>query len=249
MAHIPRLYIETEFRAGREVSLNTDQMHHLRHVLRLKQGASVKAFNGQDGEWLCALVGQSKHIALKIEKKLRDMPAHQTPALTLVFAPIRKARQDFMMEKATELGIAHLQPVKTAYSQIHSLKSERIRAQLIEAAQQSERLDIPALYELCSLDSLLETWPECRPLIFCDEAGGGAPLLAVLNALQKAADKPLDGAGILIGPEGGFSPEERARVKAFSFIQPVSLGPNILRAETAALSAIVICQSALGGWG
>ena len=237
---LTRLYIEEALSQGAAIELPSDQGRYLGTVLRKSAGDEVRVFNGQDGEWRAQISAISKRAAsLKLTEQLRA-PA-SCPDITLCFAPVRKHRTAFIAEKATELGAARFQPVITARTQFPKLNLEKMRAQVIEAAEQTERLDIPAIEAPLKLAQMIESWDASRTLIFADEAGGGQSAAAVLASIKGPA-------AILIGPEGGFSPQERELLLAQGFVLPVSLGPRILRADTAALSLLTLYQAHCGDW-
>lgn len=240
MSHIARLFTPEPLVEGQEISLPADQTRYLTRVMRLEAGAIVRVFNGQDGEWRCALAGTPKSAVLIPQQQVR--PQHSGPDLTLLFAPIKKARTDFIVEKATELGVRTIQPVFTDYCQTNRVRIDRFESLAIEASEQTERMDIPNIYEARALPKVLSEWDAHRPLIFCDESAQAAPLA---NYSKHLHEKP---AGVLIGPEGGFSPKEREMLRSLDFVMPITLGPRILRAETAVVSALTLWQSLVGDW-
>jgi 16S rRNA (uracil1498-N3)-methyltransferase len=227
---------------GIAVELDPAQTHRLRHVLRLRQGAVVSAFNEAAGEWLCeyreAARGRS---ALN---PVRQSRAPETAAdLWLLFAPIKRARVDWLIEKATELGAAELLPVRTSRTQPERLNWERLRAIAIAAAEQSERLSVPTIREPAGLDRLLASWPADRHLILCDETGGGGPIAEALQGFR-----PGGSAAVFVGPEGGFTDAELDALGKLPIVTRVGLGPRVLRAETAALAALSAFQAIAGDW-
>jgi 16S rRNA (uracil1498-N3)-methyltransferase len=239
--HAPRLYVEAGLDPGGAVELSTGQAHYLRAVLRHGPGALVAAFNAVDGEWLCRIAEIGKNrVRLTVERKVRS-PAPE-PDLWLLFAPIKRARLDWLVEKATELGVSMLMPVWTARTQAERLNLERLRARAIEAAEQSERLSVPELRSPEALGRVLAGWPAERCLIFCDESGAGEPIGAA------AARLPVGPVALLIGPEGGFDQTELDALDKLSFVSRVGLGPRVLRAETAALAALAVYQATAGDW-
>ena len=237
-ASLPRLYVDEPLAEGAEVTLEGAPANYLANVMRLKPGAEVKLFDDRSGEWLGALreVGR-KRVSVELRQKLR--PREPVPDLWLLFAPIKRGRIDWLVEKATELGVARLMPVLTQRTVVDRLNLDRLRAHGIEAAEQCERTALPELEAPVSLQKALAGWPEARSLYFADE-GGGEPL--------ATAARP-GPAAILIGPEGGFTDEERATIRAVPQAQPVSLGPRILRADTAAVAAVSLWMAAAGDWG
>ena len=240
MSHIARLFTPEPLVEGQEISLPADQTRYLTRVMRLEAGAIVRVFNGQDGEWRCELAGTPKSAVLIPQQQVR--PQHSGPDLTLLFAPIKKARTDFIVEKATELGVRTIQPVFTDYCQTNRVRIDRFESLAIEAAEQTERMDVPNVYEARALPKVLSEWDAHHPLIFCDESAQAAPLA---NYSKQLHEKP---AGVLIGPEGGFSPKEREMLQSLDFVMPITLGPRILRAETAVVSALTLWQSLVGDW-
>lgn len=272
--NIPRLYLDQPLQEGGELRLGKDDTHYLVTVMRRAAGDPVRVFNARDGEWRAEVAEASRKAALlTLGPRLRA--AQDVPDLDLLFAPVKKARTDFIVEKATELGVRRIRPVMTRFTQAERVRTDRFQALAKEAAEQTERLDIPEIYEAETLDRVLDGWDESRTLIYCDEAGdnpdapwGGAtgragPALEVFRSLRHAAGNeigtplpppPGEGragglkAAILIGPEGGFSPEERERLRSLSFVRAISLGPRILRADTAAVAALTLWQAVCGDW-
>ena len=237
---LARLYIDRPLTAGEQIDLPKPQAHYIATVLRKSEGDAVRLFNGTDGEWRADIIAAGKKgVSLTIGRQLRaPVPM---PDIWLLFAPVKRARTDFIIEKATELGAAHIHPVITARTQFPKIRIDRMRAQVIEAAEQTERLDIPGVSEPLKLDAVLDGWDAARPLIFADEAGGG-------QSAFKACSAIIGPAAILIGPEGGFTDKERELLLSKPFVRPVSLGPRILRADTAAVSLLTLYQAASGDW-
>jgi 16S rRNA (uracil1498-N3)-methyltransferase len=234
----PRLYLDAPLQAGGEVPLGRDAANYLRNVLRLKSGDGVLAFNGRDGEWQATLATDGKRLALAIGALARPQPA---PAdLHYLFAPIKHARLDYMVQKAVELGASKLQPVITRHTQVSRVNVERMRANTIEAAQQCGILALPECAEPLAFAAMLERLD--RVLVFCDEESGVKDPVA---ALRQAGRAPL---AVLIGPEGGFSEDERAALLKRPDTVRLSLGPRILRADTAAVAALTLVQAVLGDW-
>jgi len=240
---LTRLYIETALTQGADVSLSKEQAHYLGTVLRKSESDDLRLFNGSSGEWRAEITQLSrKGGTVRLQEQLR---APKTcPDIWLCFAPVRKHRNNFIIEKATELGVSEFHPLITERTQFSRLNIDKARLQAIEAAEQTERLDVPKIHDVAGggIDSYLETWDANRHLIFADEAGDAAP---ALTALQNMPRGP---AAVLIGPEGGFSPKERDILRAQTFVTPVSLGPRILRADTAALSLLTLWQAVQGDW-
>jgi 16S rRNA (uracil1498-N3)-methyltransferase len=239
-----RLYLRAPLSEGVEVALDRAQANYLVNVLRLSRGAELRVFNGRDGEWTATLGSEGrKHHSLVIGERTRP----QTPESDLhyLFAPLKQARLDYMVEKAVELGAGRLRPVLTQHGQVTRLNLERIEANAIEAAEQCGLLSIPSIDAPVALRPLLDAWPERDPsrrIVFCDEGHDHSDPLAILSAL---APSPL---AVLIGPEGGFSADERAMLGSLPFVTAVPLGPRIMRADTAAVAALALVQAALGDW-
>lgn len=233
-----RLFVTAPLGLDREVVLDERPAHYLRNVLRLREGDVVALFNGHDGEWSASIASYGKKRAVLQAMTLRRaQPA--APELRLLYAPLKRGPGDLLVQKATELGVGVLQPVLTRRSQAERLNLARLQAIAAEAAEQCGRLELPEIREPCTLETVLAGWPAARPLLYCDEAGGGAPIA------EAAADAPLD---VLVGPEGGFDPAERERLAALPLVRGVSLGPRILRAETAAVAALAVLQAVGGDW-
>ena len=234
---LPRLFVEETLGDGATLTLDGAPANYLSAVLRLAAGAQVKLFDDRTGEWLAEIVeGGKKRVTLAITAQLR--PREPVPDLWLLFAPIKRGRIDWVVEKATELGVARIVPVLTQRTIVDRVNLERLRAHAVEAAEQCERTALPELAEPQKLDAVLRGWPSERALHLADETGG--------EPLAQAA-RPGPGA-ILIGPEGGFTPEEAAAIRSLPQARPVSLGPRILRAETAAVAAVSLWMAAAGDW-
>ena len=235
-----RLYVEAPLAHGAAVELSAAQARYLDAVRRLKVGESVLVFNSRDGEWRASLatLGHGKG-KLAVDEQTRGQSG--ATDLWLLQALIKHGPMELVIEKAAELGATRTQLVTTEYSQRRGANMRRLRTIAIEAAEQCGRLDIPVIAEAAALPDILADWPQGRRLIHCDESGAGPPMTEAL----AAAGAP---AAILIGPEGGFSPDERAALAAATFATPVSLGPRILRAETAALAALTLWQALAGDW-
>ncbi len=235
-----RLYVEAALDAGARVEATEAQEHYLLHVMRARAGDRVSLFNGRDGEWLARVAEVTKR-GCTFECDRQTRPQQGTLDLRLCFAPIKKTPADYLAQKATELGVTVLQPVITRRTIVSRVNVERMRANAIEAAEQSDRLTVPEVREPLPLDKLLATWPADRRLLFCDEAGEASPIVEALRAAFGAW-------AVLTGPEGGFDPAERAAIRTLPYVFPVSLGPRILRADTAALAALAVWQALVGDW-
>ena len=236
-----RLFVRADLGQDAEVPLDADQAHYLFTVMRLGPEAPVTIFNGRDGEWFARVARREKGGGL-LRAVAPGQPQRRPPDLTLLFAPIKKARTDFIVEKAAELGCARIQPVFTRHTNSERLRLDRLRAHAIEAAEQCGETHVPELAEPRRLDKLLDGWDPARRLMVCDESRLARP---AAEALAGAEGGPW---AILIGPEGGFAEEEIARLRALPFAVPVTLGPRVLRADTAAVAAITLWQSVLGDW-
>ena len=238
----PRLFVDAVLAAGETVALERDQGNYLGNVLRLSAGATILVFNGRDGEWLASIAGHKRPDSLTIQARTR--PQDRLPDLVYVFAPLKHARLDYMVQKAVEMGAASLQPVLTRFTQVSRVNVERMRANVIEAAEQCGILSLAAVAEPMKLDRYLSQREVERLLVFCDEAAETAdPSQALRNA--PAASRGID---VLIGPEGGFAEEERAILLRQPRILRLSLGPRVLRADTAAVAALALVQATLGDW-
>lgn len=237
-----RLHLPQPLSAGAALVPSLDQSRYLTQVMRLKLGDAVLVFNGQDGEWRCVLSDiLKKGVVLKAEAQVR--PQTIGPDVHLLMAVVKKSAMEFAVEKATELGVRHIRPMLTARTQGHHLRLDRLDAIAIESAEQTGRMDLPLIDDPAKLVDVLEGWDPGRRLMFCDETGG-APVVKALSALEDSG-RPW---AILIGPEGGFSPQERERLRALPFTTAVSLGPRVLRADTAAVAALTLWQAAVGDW-
>ncbi len=240
----PRLHVAADLRAEAQLTLDADQTNYLVSVLRMKAGDSVILFNGRDGAWL-ARVTDPHRKGVRLELVVQT--AHQTEAADLWFgfAPLKTGRLDYLVQKATEMGAGAIQPVITRYTQVSKLKADKLAANIVEAAEQCEVLSVPQLQPEIGLAELLAGWRDqhgLRRLIFCDEAAVSASPVDLLGWLEGLP------VGLLIGPEGGFSDEERQLLLAQPFVIAISLGPRILRADTAAVAALALVQATIGDW-
>ena len=236
-----RLFVDASLEGGATVVLARDQSNYLGNVLRLKAGDTILVFNGRDGEWLASITGRKRLEAIEIATRTR--PQDRLPELAYVFAPLKHARLDYMVQKAVEMGVSSLQPVLTRFTQVSRVNSERMRANVIEAAEQCSILGIADVAEPIAFDRFLSGREPQRLLVFCDEAADVADPLQTLQGAQAT-----DGIDVLIGPEGGFADEERAVLLHQPKILRLSLGPRILRADTAGVAALALVQAALGDW-
>ncbi|MEZ5994729.1 MAG: 16S rRNA (uracil(1498)-N(3))-methyltransferase [Hyphomonadaceae bacterium] len=249
----PRLLINQTLRAGAEIALDESQARHVGTVLRLDPGAALRLFNSRDGEWRARVASKSKRgMSVLVETQVRA-PAG-APDLDLLFAPVKRHATDLIVEKATELGVRRIRPVITQRTIAETVRLDRLHIIAREAAEQTERFDAPEIFEPLSLPRALDGWDSARALIYADEAGddenapwGGAhgrarPIAEITQTMRSPS------LALLIGPEGGFTPEERAMLRQLSFVTPVSLGPRILRAETAVIAALSVMQSLWGDW-
>lgn len=234
-----RLYLDADLSAAASVGLGADQAHYLQHVMRAKPGQEVALFNGRDGEWRAVIEGYGKGWAsLAVADQRR--PQTGEPDLWLLFAPIKGARIDFVAEKATELGVSQIWPVFTRRTVVTRVNEERLFANAVQAAEQCERLSVPAVHPAQPLDKALRGWPAERRLLVLDETGSGTPIAEVLAAV------PAGPAAVLAGPEGGFMKSELDDLRRLPFVTFMGLGPRILRADTAALMALACWQAWCG---
>lgn len=238
----PRLFVDAPLREGERIALERNQSNYLGNVLRLGSGESILVFNGRDGEWRAEIEGRKRPDGLTIVTRTR--PQDRLPDIAYVFAPLKHARLDYMVQKAVEMGTSKLQPVLTRHTQVSRVNSERMRANVIEAAEQCGILSLADVAEPVALDRFLGARQEGRLLVFCDEAVEVTdPLQALHQGLAGTA-----GIDILIGPEGGFAEDERALLLRQPRTLRLSLGPRILRADTAGVAALALVQAALGDW-
>jgi 16S rRNA (uracil1498-N3)-methyltransferase len=236
-----RLYVATPLAAGVMVEATRAQVNYLVNVLRLGDGDEILVFDGAHGEWRAALRSAGKKQC-RFDVLEQTRPQSDGPDLHYVFAPVKRARLDFMVEKATELGVSEIRPVITRRTNAARVKLERMEANAIEAAEQCGVLRVPAIRQPEKLEAVLRDWPHDRRLIYCDE---NAPVSSPLDALRDCPAGPL---AVLIGPEGGFEQEERTMLQKLPYVTPISLGPRVMRADTAALAALAIVNAVLGDW-
>jgi 16S rRNA (uracil1498-N3)-methyltransferase len=232
-----RLYVKHALVQGQEIALTLDQAHYLFNVMRQSVGATVALFNGADGEWLGQIVASGRKGG-QVQCMVQTASQHTPADIWLLFAPIKKTRTDFIVEKAVELGVARLVPVQTDWTNSERIRQDRLQAHAVEAAEQCGATHVPDVDALRPLSRVLADWDQRRALIWGDEAQAG-------NAMPALPPAP---AALLIGPEGGFSPAERTRLRALPFVTPLPLGPRILRADTAAVSALTLWQAQCGDW-
>jgi len=242
----PRLFVDAALGEGEAVALTREQANYLVNVLRLKPGSDVLLFNGHDGEWRARLEAGKKSVRLQVAVRTRD----QTPAgdLQYLFAPLKHARLDYMVQKAVEMGVSRLQPVITRHTQAERVNVARMRANAIEAAEQCGILNVPETAEPIKLDALLHAWKAERLLVFCDEAADVKDPVAALAVARGGGILGPSPISVLIGPEGGFADEERTALAGLPSVVRLALGPRILRADTAAVAALALVQAVLGDW-
>ncbi len=237
-----RLFVQAPLSAAARIDVPAPAAHYLRNVLRLSDGAELLVFNGRDGEWRAALApGGRKQTLLEVHVQTR--PQEPAGDLHYLFGPLKHARLDYVVQKAVEMGASRIQPVLTQHTQAERLNHARMQANVIEAAEQCGILAVPEVATPLKLTALVASWPAERPLIFCDESAEVKDPVAALKAVEHRA--PL---ALLIGPEGGFDAAERAALVALPQVVRISLGPRILRADTAAVAALALVQAVLGDW-
>lgn len=236
-----RLYVKHDLSQGQIITLDKAQSHYVVKVMRLKNGDKVALFNGSQGEWWASITDDNKKAtSLSLDAQAR--PQEAEPDIWLCFAPVKYGKIDFLAQKATELGVSKLLPIETKRTVVNRIKHDRLVANAVEAAEQSERLTVPEVKILQTFGKLLSEWPQDRLLIVADETGGGEPphdLLPILHDSRLA---------VLIGPEGGFAPEEIKQLSMHPSVKKMSLGPRVLRADTAALAAVTCIQALCGDW-
>lgn len=236
----PRLFVDQGLAQGALLSLAEEPAHYLRSVLRLAAGDTLRAFNAKDGEWLCYLTEVAKkRVEIRCERLVAE--ARMPPDIDYVFAPLKHARLDYMVQKATELGARRLVPVITRRTVVERVNLERMRANAIEAAEQCNLVFVPEVLEPQPLERVIAAWPSGRALVYCDETLSGQNPVTLLKGLALPA-------AVLVGPEGGFTPEEKQMLERQAFVRPISLGPRIMRADTAAIAALTLVQAVAGDW-
>jgi len=234
-----RLFVEQPLGQGNSVPMTQPQANYLFNVMRLGVDDIVALFNGQDGEWTCRVVDAAKRRGMVVCEE-QTLPLQMPPDLWLVFAPIKKARTDFIVEKAAEMGAAKIFPVQTDYTNSDRIRQDKLQAHAIEAAEQCGGTYVPEVANIQKLSAMLGAWPEGRNLLFCDESMAGQP--------SNLSNLPSGQWAIVIGPEGGFSERERETLRSHPQSHAISLGPRVLRADTAAVAALTLWQTALGDW-
>ncbi|MCY0150236.1 16S rRNA (uracil(1498)-N(3))-methyltransferase [Hoeflea sp. G2-23] len=238
---LQRLYLDVPLSPGQQVTLGKEQAHYLMTVLRMSEGAQVLVFNGRDGEFAATLKPRSKKAAdLEIGDQTRAQPPQSR--LDFLFAPLKVGRLDYLVQKATEMGVRQITPVFTDHTQLHKVNAARLAANILEAAEQCGNLAIPELGDAVRLGTLLEGWDPARRIIFCNESQAGN------NPAAQLAEITERDLALLVGPEGGFSEQERERLTSLPFVTAIPLGPRILRADTAAVAALTAVQMTIGDW-
>ena len=235
-----RLHLDQPLAPGQPLALDRDQSNYLFAVMRLEVGDAILTFNRRDGEWIARVSAASKRGG-ELVAEVQTRPVQMPPDLWLMFAPIKKARTDFIVEKATELGAARIMPVLTEYTNAERIRQDRLQAHAVEATEQCGGTFVPVVEDLQPLSKVLAAWPAGRQLLWCDES--------MVGRSRPLAGLPRGPWAVLIGPEGGFSAAEQGRLRALPFVHSLSLGPRILRADTAAVAALTLWQAQLGDWG
>ena len=238
---LQRLFLDAPLTSGAVVALGKDQAHYLLAVLRLEDGQQILVFNGRDGEYAATLRPQGKKSAnLEIGARTREQSPQSR--LDFLFAPLKVGRLDYLVQKATEMGVRKITPVFTDHTQLHKVNAGRLQANILEAAEQCGNLAIPELGKAVRLETLLADWDPGRRIIFCNESQAGDNPAAALSAITERD------LALLVGPEGGFSDRERDMLAGLPFVTPIPLGPRILRADTAAVAALTAVQMTIGDW-
>lgn len=236
----PRLFVDQGLAQGALLGLGEESAHYLRSVLRLTAGDTLRAFNAANGEWLCYITEVAKkRVDIRCERLVAE--ARMPPDIDYLFAPLKHARLDYMVQKATELGARRLMPVITRRTMVERVNLGRMRANAIEAAEQCNLVFVPEVLEPQPLERVLSSWPAGRTLVYCDETLTNDSPLAGLKGLTLPA-------AVLVGPEGGFTPEEKQMLERQDHVRPISLGPRIMRADTAAIAALTLVQAVAGDW-
>lgn len=243
----PRLFVADDLAAGGAVALSPGQAHYLKNVMRLGPGARVVLFNGRDGEW-AGTIGDLRRGSGTATVGTQRRPQAAEPDIWLLFAPIKRAPLDFMIQKAVELGVSRLCPVLTRHTDVARVNLDRARSTVLEAAEQCERLTLPVVSAPAPLPDVLADWPQDRTLILCAEAGPVRPMADVLEEFIPGDGGTVPEMAVLVGPEGGFESAELDAIRKLPFVTLAGLGPRVLRAETAALAALACWQSVLGDW-
>lgn len=238
---LQRLFVDARLAEGASVELGREQSHYLANVLRMKEGAELLVFNDRDGEWR-ARVAEVAKKAVALEAVGQERPQPPLPDFIYAFAPIKAGRLDYLVQKAVEMGAGVLQPVLTQHTQMATVGVERLQANALEAAEQCGILAVPTVQPPVKFEALLAGWETDRRLIFCDES---AETNNPLPVLKDITERKL---GLLVGPEGGFSDDERRALRALPFVTAIPLGPRILRADTAAVAALAVIQATIGDW-
>jgi 16S rRNA (uracil1498-N3)-methyltransferase len=236
----PRLFVDQHLSAGAALTLAPEQGHYLMNVLRLQPGDPVSLFNSADGEWLSYITEAGKKKT-QVRVETNSAAVKPPPDIDYLFAPLKHARLDYMVQKATELGARRLRPVITRRTIAERVNLDRMRANAIEAAEQCNLVFVPEVLEPVSLEKALQSWDPTRRLIYCDETAPIADPLAALSTIKTPT-------AVLVGPEGGFTPEECAHLIALPYVTAISLGPRIMRADTVAIAALALVQAAIGDW-
>jgi 16S rRNA (uracil1498-N3)-methyltransferase len=241
----PRLFVTDDLDGGRAVELSEGQAHYLKNVMRLAEGDAVTLFNGRDGEWR-GHIAAVKRNACSVALERQERPQADEPDVWLLFAPIKRTPLDFLVQKAAELGVSQLRPVITRRTDVSRVNTDRLRAIVVEAAEQCERLTVPVVGEPVPLDAALAAWPAGRRLLVCAEIGPVRPIGEILSESGTATSGMAT--AVMTGPEGGFTTTELDALRNLPFVTAVGLGPRILRAETAAIAALACWQSVMGDW-
>lgn len=238
---LKRLFVSDDLGAGSSFELTPEQSHYLANVMRMSEGGELLVFNGRNGEWLARVAAKGKKT-VRLATVEQTRPQHPLPDLFYCFAPLKVGRLDYLVQKAVEMGAGVLQPVITQHTQLAKIGTERLRANVMEAAEQCGILAVPEVREAMKFDRLIEGWDRERRLIFCDESAETNNPLPALQGIREIK------CALLVGPEGGFSEEERRLLHALPFVTSIPLGPRILRADTAAVAALALIQATVGDW-